>query len=214
MRRGERRQQRGLAGVGQPDQPDVRDQPQLEPDRPLLARLPLLRVLGRLMRRGREVHVPQAAATTPADHDLLTSGDEVREQGAQFAVEDRRAGRHREVQVLPGLAVALRALTPPTGRGAEMVLVAKVAQRRLADVDAQVYGATAPAVPAVGATAGNVGLTPEGGRSVAARPGAHDDADLIEEHRAHCRTTMRLARIRASVAPGGRGRRSRSSGAG
>ncbi len=49
-RRGDGSQQRRLAGVGQSDQPDVGDQPKVEPDTPLLAGQAASGVLGRLVR--------------------------------------------------------------------------------------------------------------------------------------------------------------------
>ena len=102
---GEGREQRRLAGVGQAHEADVGDQPQLEVDRALLARLAALGVRGRLVGRGLEVRVAEAAATAARDHDLLADGDEVRDQGARRVVEHARAGRDGEEQVLAGLAV-------------------------------------------------------------------------------------------------------------
>ena len=80
---GQRAEQRRLAGVRQPDEPDVRDQPQLEAQLALLAGLALLRVLGRLVGGRREVDVAEPAAAALGDHDLLADGDEVGDQPAR-----------------------------------------------------------------------------------------------------------------------------------
>jgi hypothetical protein len=67
-RRGQRGEQRRLAGIGQPDKTDVGDQPQLEADPALLARLALLGVAGGLVGRGREVDVAEATSAAAANH--------------------------------------------------------------------------------------------------------------------------------------------------
>ena len=66
--RGDRREDRGLAGVRQPDQADVGDQPQLEPEPALGAGLALLGVLGRLVGGRLEVRVAEPAAAAARDH--------------------------------------------------------------------------------------------------------------------------------------------------
>ena len=94
-RGGERREQRGLAGVRQPDEPDVGDQPELEAEPALLAGLAPLGVLRRLVGGRREVGVAEAAAAAPRDHRLLPDRDEVGDQLAGLVVVDGRAGRDR-----------------------------------------------------------------------------------------------------------------------
>ena len=154
----------------------------------LLARLAALGVLGGLVDRGGEVRVAEPAAPRLRDHDLLPDRDQVREQRPGLAVEDGRARRDREVQVLAGLAVPLLALAATAGRRVEVVLEAEVVERGLPGVDAEVDRAAAAAVAAVGTAAGDVGLAPHRRRAVAARAGAHEDPDIIEEHRVDCRT--------------------------
>ena len=86
---GQRREERGLAGVREPDEPHVGDQPELEPEPLLLARLAALRVLGRLVDRRREVRVAEAAAAALRDHDLLARPP----RGRRSARRSRRPGR-------------------------------------------------------------------------------------------------------------------------
>ena len=183
-RRGERREQRRLAGVRQPDEADVGDEPELQPQPVLLARLALLGVARRLVGRGREMRVAEAAAPAAGDHRGLAGHDEVGEQAARLVVECRRARRDVEVQVVAGRAVAPGPLAAAAGRRPEVVLVAEVAERRLAGVDAEVDRPATAAVAAVGAAARDVRLAPERRRSVTARAGRHPDLDAVEEHRA------------------------------
>ena len=81
-----------------------------------------------------------------------------------------------------------------------MVAEAEVAEGGLAGIHDQADGAAAPAVPAVGAAAGDVRLLPEGGGTVAAIAGMDEDLHPIEEHAAH------LLMGRASRPGGGQGR--------
>jgi hypothetical protein len=184
-------EQRRLAGVWQTDEPDVRDEPQLEPDPALLARLALLCVSRRLVCRGREVDVPQTATPPARGHDRLASRHEVRDQRACGIVVHGRARRDVEDQVVAGLAVPARALAPAAGRRSKVVPVLEVAQGRLARVDAQLDRRAATAITAVGAAARHVRLTPEGRGSVAAVAGTERDLHAVEEHPAHLRTRIR-----------------------
>ena len=71
---GQRGQQRRLAGVRQPDEPDVGDEPQLQADPALLAGLALLGVARRLVGGGLEVDVAEAAAAAAGDHHRSDRG--------------------------------------------------------------------------------------------------------------------------------------------
>ena len=113
-RRGQRGEQRGLAGVGQADQPDVGDQPQLEAQLALLAGLALLGVAGGLVGGGREVRCCRGRRGRRArPSSVLADGHEVGEQVAG-SHRRRRAvpGGTVEVQVLAGLAVRFGAPEP------------------------------------------------------------------------------------------------------
>ena len=109
MRARQPRQQRRLAGVGKPDQPDVGEQLQLERDPGLLAREPALGEPRRLVRRAREALVAPAARTAPRHDRTLTGTHQV---VARAVGLDQRLGsrRDRELERLAVLAVAQRAL--------------------------------------------------------------------------------------------------------
>ena len=193
-RGGDRREDRRLARVRQPDEADVGDQPELEADPALGARLALLGVLRRLVGRGLEVRVAEPAATAAGDHRALADRDEVRQQRAGLVVVDRRAGRDVEGQVVAGLAVPSRLRPATTRRRAEVVPVIEVAQGRLAGVDPKVDRSATTAVAAVGAAARDVRLLPEGRGPVATIAGADPDLHAVEEHQPHSRTARRPGR--------------------
>src|SRR5262245_4435364 len=88
-----------------------------------------------------------------------------------------------------------------TARGRlEVVLVAEVAQRGLAGVDAEPDAATATAVAAVRATPRDVRLATERRRAVAAVTGLDEDRHAVEEHRRDCRIRRPAGRAGSPVA--------------
>ena len=131
---------------------------------------------------GLEVGVAEAAPSATRDQRVLADRDEVGEELAGLVVEDR--GPRRDVEDAgprrPRRA-ASRARRGPRRR-LEVVLVAEVAERRLARVDPEVDRAAASAVAAVGPAARDVGLAPERRRAVTARAGLDEDLDAVEEH--------------------------------
>ena len=146
--------------------------------------------------------LPRPPRPPSGDHRRLAQRDEVRDQLTAGDVDHAGPGRHGEIEVLAGLAVALGPLPPAAGRRREVVLEAEVVEGCLARVHAQVHRAAASAVAAVGPTARDVGLPSEGGRPVAAGSGTHDDANVIKEHRGHCRTGPRPDPMGQPVADG------------
>ena len=211
-RRGHGGEDRRLARVRQPDQPDVGDQPELEAEPALGARLALLGVLGGLVGGGLEVGVAEAAPPAAGDHRGLADRHEVGDQGTGLVVVDGRAGRNVEDEVVAGLAVPPGARAAAAGRRPEVVPVVEVAQRRLAGIDPQVDGSAATAVAAVGSAARDVGLLPEGRGPVAAIAGADPDLHAVEEHRGHSRTLR--GRVPVGAQRGARTKRATGSRAG
>ncbi len=193
-RGGDRGEDRRLARVGQPDEPDVGDQPELQADPALGARLTLLGVLRRLVGRGLEVRVAEPAATAAGDHRALADRDQVRHERAGLVVVDRRAGRHVEDQVVAGPTVPSRLRSAATRRRAEVVPMIEVAQGRLAGIDPKVDRPPATAVAAVGTAARNVRLLAEGRGPVTTIAGADPDLHAVEEHQPHSRTARRPGR--------------------
>ena len=151
---------------------------------PLLARLALLGVLGRLVGGVVKWVLPRPPRPPRATSAVLAGGDEVRQQLAGRVVEDGRPGRDRRG---PGrrrpCRGAWRRVPLPAGRRLEVVPVVEVAQRRLAGVHPQEDRPAASAVAAVGAAARDVGLLAEGRRTVTAVAGVDPDLDAVEEHR-------------------------------
>ena len=182
MRGGQRPQQGRLAGVGQADKADVSDQPELELESVLFARLALLGMRRRLVDRRREVDVAQPAAAATRDHDGLLARHQVGQQVAAQGVAHDRARRHLQMEIAASLAVALGAFAATARVGAKVVLVAVIAQHRLARVDHQVNRSAAAAVAAIRPATRNVGLASEGRGAVAAVTSVNGDRDLVEEH--------------------------------
>ena len=186
--RGDRGEDRRLAGIGQPDETDVGDEPQLQADPRLGAGLALLGVLGGLVGGRLEVRVAEPAAAAARDHRRLADGDEVRQQLPGLVEVDRGPGRDVEGQVVAGPAVTSGAGPPAAGGGPEVMPVVEVAEGRLAGIDPQEDRAAAAAVAAIRSTAWDVRLLPEGRGPVATITGADPDLHAVEEHRGHSRT--------------------------
>ena len=181
--RRERAQERRLARVRQPDEAHFGDQAKLEAQPALLAGLALLGVLGGAMGGGREVDVAQAAPTAPGDRDLLPGRHEIGKERARRVVEDARAGRDRDHEVVARLPVPLRAEAASAGLRPEVVREAEVAERRQARVHPDHDGAAATAVTTVRAAPRDVGLAAKRGGAVATVAGANPDRYAVEEHR-------------------------------
>ena len=179
---GERRQQGGLAGVGETDQADVGDQLQLQVDPPLLARLPQLAEPWSLADGSGEAGVAPAAPATRGHHQALAGDGEVPDQLAALGVGDHRPRGHGQHQIgAVGAAPLGPATRPPVG-SVEVASLAIAAEAALVIGDSQ-HDAPAPApVAAVRAAHGDVLLVPEADRAASAGAGADVEADLVEEH--------------------------------
>ena len=126
--------------------------------------------------------LPRPPRPPRGDHDALSREDQVGHDVATGGIEDDRARRYRQLQVIAGLAVACANAGRDHRLRPEVVLVAIVDQHRLAHVHDEVDRATAAAVAAVGTTTRHVGLTPEGGGTVTAVAGDDGQVDAVEEH--------------------------------
>ena len=152
----------------------------------------------------------EATPATARDRDRLAGHHEIGDKTVRLVLVHGRPGRHVEDQVVAGGAVTTSALSATAARRAEVVLVAKVAERRLAGIDPEQDGAAAAAVAAVGSTAGDVRLAPERRRPVTARARTHPDLDAVEKHPVDCRMGSRWCPMGALT----RWRRPRGSSAG
>ena len=170
-------QQRGLAGVRQPDQPDVGEQlqPQLDPVR--LALGPVLGEARRLPGRGREALVPVAAAAAVRDHRPLPRLDQV-DRAAVDAVACVPAGTGI-TRSSPRAPCRLDP-SPWLPRCAAEVLAPfqrpQIAPRGVAD---EHHVPPMPAVATVGPAPRHMRLTPKADAAVAAGPALNPDLRLV-----------------------------------
>jgi len=124
-------EQRRLARVRQPHQADIGDQPQLQAEPALLARLALLGMAWRLVRRRSEVDVAQPPRPPRATSARWPVRDQlVGQQRPARVVEDAGPGGTRPGRVGTGLPVAARPAAAPTRLGPEVMPVAEVAKGR------------------------------------------------------------------------------------
>ena len=179
--RGDRRQEGRLAGIGQADQAGIGDQLQPQPDRQLLAGQAGIGAARRLVGRGLEMLVAEAAIAALGQPEALADLGQVADQRLVVLVEDLRAGRHlqRHVGALGAGHVAAHAVD--AGLGLEMLLVAIVDQRVQPVDGLQPDIAAAAAVAAVRPAELDEFLAPERHRAGAAVAGADIDLGLIEK---------------------------------
>ena len=159
LRPGERGEERRLATVRQPHEPDVRDEPELEVEVALLARVSQLAGAGRLARRRRETGVAASApsAACPERHSAGTI--EIGEHEVAFAND--RSHRDVEGQIR---AVVTRPLAAGAGAailGGEGASLPKAGERGVRGVGDHDDIATAAAIATVRTAIGHVLLTPE-----------------------------------------------------
>src|SRR5579883_2282400 len=178
---GGRRQEGRLAGVGQADQADIGDQLQAQPDPALLAGPALVGAARRTIGRALVVQVAVAAVTALGEHDPLADLGEVGEQRLVVLLEDLRAARQAQDDVLALGAGALAAHAVMAGLGLEVLGVAVVDQgvEAVDALDDDV--AAAPAVTAVRAAELDELLAAKADAACAAVAGADEDFGLVEE---------------------------------
>ena len=136
---------------------------------------------GRAIGRGREVDVAAAALAALRDDEALAVGAKIGQQRAVGLVEDLRAGRDAQHEILAGAPVLVLVGARLAGGRGVFLLVAKVEQRGQAAVDDQHDAAAVAAVAARGAALGDELLAPERDRALAAVAGADADVSLIDE---------------------------------
>ncbi len=171
-------EQRRFPRVGQPDQPDIGDQLQLQRDPCLIARQTALGEAGRLVGRAREALVAAAARTATGDRHPLSGPHEVN-SGAVVLDERLGSRRHRKLERLAIAAVPQSALTVAARARLELAAAAvalEVAHRVIAD---EHHVAAAPAIPAVGTPSGHVSFPAEAEAAVAAGAGSDFNAGSI-----------------------------------
>src|SRR5258706_247994 len=189
--RGEPRDQRGLARVGEPDHPHVGQELQLEVDPPLLARPPQVGAARGAIGRGGEAGIAAPAAGSAGDLEPLPGLGEVAQRQAAVPLGDRGAERHAQDGVEAARALLVGAFAVLPALGGVVTLVVEVQQGGDGWIRLEDHAAAVPAVTPVGAAARHVLLTPE---ADAARPAVatpDEDVDLVDEH---CVTVLRRCR--------------------
>jgi hypothetical protein len=186
-----RREEGGLAGIGQADQPCVRNQLQPQPDGALLAGQAGIGPARRLVGRGLEMLVAEAAVSAFGEQETLPHLGQVADQRLVVLLEDLRAGRHAQHHVGALGAGAVAAHAVDAGLGAEMLLVAVVDQRVQAIDHLGPDIAAAAAVAAVRSAELDELLAAERQRARAPVAGADIDLGLIEKfHRIDSLTVL------------------------
>ena len=175
------RQEGGLAGIGETDDAGVGDQLEPEPDGHLLARLAGVGAARRLIGRGLEMRIAEAAVAAPGDARALAGLDQLRQHRLLVLGQHLGAGGQLDHQVLPGRAGAVLAHAAATALGLEMLAEAIVDQRVEVGDARNPHVAALAAVAAVGPAELDEFLAPEGDAAVAAVAGAHIDLGLVEE---------------------------------
>ena len=187
LRRGARqaRDERGLAGVRQPDETDIGQELQLQRQPPLLPRQPALGEARRLAGRRGEPLVAASARSAARDDRALARGHEVVAAPLQVAVLAPGLGprRHAQQQRLAVGAVAEPPAAVTAARGAVLRPMAELLQVAQGVVAHEHDVTPTPAVAAVGPAAGHVGLAAEAAAAVPAGAGADLDSGAVVEHR-------------------------------
>ncbi len=176
-RPGKAAEQRGLAGVGQPDQADVGEQFQLQLDPVGLAGGAVLGEARRLPGRGGEALVAVPAATAVGDDGALPNLDQVE----RAAVDRHRLGPggDRNHGVLPPPPLPVGAFAVAAALGAEVLGPLEGAEIATGGVADEHHVAPVPAVPPVGPAARHVRLTAEADAAVAAGTALNPDFRLV-----------------------------------
>jgi hypothetical protein len=166
VRAREPRQQRRLPGVGQPDEPDVGEQLEMQLHAALLAGQALLGQPRGLPHGRLEARVAAPAGAAARDGDLLAGPHEVEPRAVPAL--DLRARRHADHQRLAVRPVALGALAMPAPLGPEVDAPAERLEVTERVVAAQHDVAAATAVSPVRPALGHVRLAAERQRAVPA----------------------------------------------
>ncbi len=187
LRRGAReaRQQRGLAGVGQPHEANIREQLQAQLQPALLPRQPPLGEARGLARGGGKALVAPPARATAGDDDALTVAQEFPAAPLQILLlaGGLSARGHPDRERLPIGAVAQRPFAVAPARGA-MVGLAPEALQIAQRVGANQHhvAPTTPIAP-IGAPARHVRLAAKARAAVAPGSGLDVDACAVVQHR-------------------------------
>src|SRR5579872_7303267 len=181
-RRGNHRDERGLACVRKAHQAGVCEQFEFEPQMALFAGSAFLVLAGRLMPRFGEMLVPASPASAVRNEDALTGRAKVARLLAGGVIVNERSHGHLQNQIGPGMPRAVRAFAVAAAVGPEFPVVPIAQQRVVVGIGLQI---NAPAIAAIAAgrtAARNEFLAAKGNATVAAGPGLDENLCFINEH--------------------------------
>ena len=191
------REQCGFTGIWVSDQPNVRDQLELQLQFKLFAGLSTLRFARRLVRGGGKMYVSQAAASTSSHHDALARVQEIGNQRALRGVAHQGTRGHAKDQIPPLRAVHFLGTAIAAGPGFVVGMIVKIHQGVEAGIGLQIDGAPTSTVAAVGAAHGDVfGAMEVFGAVAAVTSGDVNLGPVVELH-------SRLSLSTLSPSPGG-----------
>ena len=190
--RADRGKERGLAGIGQTDQPGIGDQLQAQANSPLFARLARIGVSRCAIGRRLEMCVAKAAIAALGDPHPLANVGEIRNQRLAIFFVDLRTNRDLQHDVFAVGAGAILAHTVAAALRLEMLLVAIVDQRIEAGNGLHHDVAAITTVAPIGPTELDEFLAAERYAAVPARAGRNIDLGFIEEF--HGFRVYRIAR--------------------
>ena len=171
-----------LPALGKPDEADVGEQLEPQPDPHFLARHAGLVLARGAVGRGLVAGVAAAAHAALEEGHALADLGEVGEQAPLLVVgEDLGADRNLDDEVVAARAGAVGARPALAARRPEMLGVAKVDQRIEAGHRLEDDVAALAAVAAVGPAELDELLAPEADRARAAGAGADEDLGLVEK---------------------------------
>ena len=170
-----------LPALGMPSRPDVREHAQLELQLALLARLALRELARRAVDARLEVKVSQAALAAARQQRTLAVLGQVRQSLAGVGIDDHRADRHPQFDVLACRPVAVGAATA--------LAVGRLVPPRIAVVDQRVDvavgdcpdAAAAPAVASVRPALRDELLATKRSAAVAAVAGSDLNGGFVDE---------------------------------
>src|SRR3989441_5574879 len=176
------RDERRLAGVGEPDDADVGKELELEVKPPLRAGPSEVSAPRRPVGRGREACVAPPTPRTADGEDPLAGRGQVPEALAGVAVGDDGAEGDPEDEITAARAVTVRPLAVLAALGVVVALVVVVEERGERGIGFEPDAAAVAAVAAVGAAAGNVLLTAEADTAGPPTAAPDENTDPADDH--------------------------------
>src|ERR1700737_4379870 len=174
-------EERRFAGVWQPEQADIGDQSQLQPEPGGLPRLAQLGEARRLAGRRLEAGIAAATPPAPGDDEALPLGDQV---GDRFSllILDQRPGGNLQHDVDGVLSVPPAATASAAAAGGEVMLEAIVLQGVELPRDLEDDIAATAAVPTIRAPSRHELLAAEAQGTGASVATLHEDLDPVRKH--------------------------------